>query len=144
MKGYLNTGRVARLINDVWRGLASGKLRFSPSPPPLASSDLRKDPEGVWNQALFMLRGMLRRPVSPVRISSKFHDVTHPKFPPDLPSRFTRVNHRFFLSVTYFPYFLPFSWCSEGRRRGLGRKISTDISTRILRPGTRDRSVIYA
>lgn len=28
---------------------------------PFASSDLRKDPEGLWKQALFMLRGMLRR-----------------------------------------------------------------------------------
>lgn len=87
------------------------------SPPFPASSDLRKGPEGLWKQALFMLRGMLRRSVSPDvpnRISSKFHDVAArhrqesraPNFLP-ISSSDPRLNHRFFLSVTYSPYFLP-------------------------------------
>lgn len=94
-------------------GLASGKLASLSLP--LASSDLRKDPEGVWNQALFMLRGMLRRPVSPDRISSKFHDVTHPKFPPD----FTLLSiypckSSFFLIRHVFPVFSSIFLVSEG------------------------------
>lgn len=94
------------------------------SPP---SSDLRKGPEGLWKQALFMLRGMLRRSVSPDvpnRISSKFHDVAAsspgiacPKFPPDFLLR-SSAKSPFFLIRHVFPVFSSSIPCSGNRHRG--------------------------
>lgn len=116
VKGYLNTGRVARLINDVWGGLASGKLaRLSlpPSPPPRicgrALRDCGSKPclcyEGCW--------GGRYHPTSPIEYLRNFMTLPRhrqesraPNFLP-ISSSDPRLNHRFFLSVTYSPYFLP-------------------------------------
>ena len=83
---------------------------LSPLLLPRLLPDLRKGPEGLWKQALFMLRGMLRRSVSPDvpnRISSKFHDVTASS--PGITLEISdppRLSHRFFLSITCSTYFL--------------------------------------